>query len=86
MRICDLRLKEVINMCSCERLGCVSDLEIDCKTGEVLFIIVPGPCRICGILGRDSEYVIPFSCICQIGDDIILVKVDVEEVLKKCSY
>jgi YlmC/YmxH family sporulation protein len=86
MRICDLRQKEVINMCSCERLGCVADIDIDCKTGQVLSIIIPGPCKFCGILGRDKEFVIPFNCICQIGSDIILVRVDIEEVLQKCRY
>lgn len=86
MRVSELRQKEVINTCNCERLGCISDLIIDCDTGQILFIIIPGPCKICGILGRDSEYVIPFSCICQIGEDIILVKVEIEEVLKKCQY
>ena len=86
MRICDLRQKEVINMCNCERLGCVADLEIDCQTGQVLSIIIPGPCKFRGLFGRDSEYVIPFSCICQIGPDIILVKISTEEVLQKCQY
>lgn len=86
MRICELRQKEVINICNCERLGCVSDLEIDCETGQVIAIIVPGPCKICGILGRDTEYIIPFPCICQCGPDIILVKVKVEDVLQKCKY
>jgi len=85
MRICELREKEVINTCTCERLGCVVDVDIDPDTGCVLALIIPGPCKICGIFGRDSEYIIPFSCICQIGPDIILVQVDTEEVLKKCK-
>ena len=30
MRLCELREMEVINGCTCKRLGCVEDLEIDC--------------------------------------------------------
>ena len=34
---------------------------------------MPGPGCICGFLGREKEYVIPFCDVCQIGSDIILV-------------
>ena len=85
MRIYDLRQKEVINACNCQRLGFVADVEIDVETGCILKIIVPGPCKIWGIMGRDNEYVIDWCCIRQIGPDIILVDVNVEEVLVKCK-
>lgn len=78
MRFCELRQKEVINICSCKSLGCPDDLDIDIKTGEVCAIIVPGPGRVCGLFGRDSEYVIPWKCIKQIGEDIILVEIKEE--------
>jgi YlmC/YmxH family sporulation protein len=80
MRICELRQKEVINCKTCKRLGYVSDLEFDITCGKILAIIVPGPCRIWGIIGHDHEYVIPYHCITQIGDDIIIVDVDEEKV------
>ena len=35
MRICELRDKEVVNICSGRRLGCVVDVEINICTGEV---------------------------------------------------
>lgn len=84
MRFCELKKKEIINICDCQRLGCVSDLEFDAKTGCIKAIIVPGPCKILGILGSDSEYVIDFCCIRQIGEDVILVEVDLEKILRKC--
>lgn len=84
MRIFDLRQREVINACNCQRLGFVCDVEIDIDTGCILKIIVPGPCKVWGILGRDNEYIIDWSCIRQIGPDIILVDVNVDEVLMKC--
>ena len=73
MRVCELRQKEVINICSCRTLGCPLDVEFDCKTGYIKALIVPLPGKMCGFFGSTSEYVIPFSFIRQIGEDIILV-------------
>ena len=85
MRICDLRHKEVINCRDGERLGFVCDIEFDICTGCVISLIVPGPCKIWGIIGRDHEFVIPWKCIRQIGSDIILVDVEPERILVKCE-
>ena len=43
MRVCQLRQKEVINICTCKSLGVPFDLEFDEKTGCVTAIIVPLP-------------------------------------------
>ncbi|MBE5959416.1 MAG: YlmC/YmxH family sporulation protein [Lachnospiraceae bacterium] len=86
MRICDLRQKEVINTCDCKRMGFVDDVNIDIKTGCILDIIVPGPSRFCGLICAEFEYVIPFKCIVQIGDDIIIVKVKEDEVKHNCKF
>ena len=85
MRIYDLKEKEVINICDCRRLGCIVDIEFDPKKGCIETFIVPGPGGICGLFGRDHEYVIPFRCVKQIGEDIVLVEVNPEEILQKCS-
>lgn len=85
MRLCELRTKEVINSCDCKRLGCVVDVEIDSCNGRVVAIIIPGPGRICGFLGSDSEYIIPFECIKKIGPDIILVEICEEKFLQTCK-
>lgn len=86
MRICDLKQKEVINECDCKRLGFVNDVLFDECSGCIQAIIVPGIPKICGIFGRDTEYIIPYKCVCQIGEDIILVRINEEDVLKKCKY
>lgn len=86
LRLWELRQREVINVCDCQRLGCVSDIEFHCETGCVEALIVPGPAKLCGFLGRDMEYVIPWHCVEQIGQDIILVSVDVDRVKVKCDY
>ena len=66
----------MINVCDCRRLGFVGDLDIDPCSGKILAIIVPGPGCVCGFLGREKDFVIPFDDICQIGDDIILVRLE----------
>ena len=48
-------------------------------------IVIPGPGKICGFLGSDSEYVIPFSCIKKIGEDIIFVEICEEKYLVSCK-
>ena len=44
-----------------------------------------GPGSFCGFLGREKEFVIPFSDICQVGDDIILVNVKKKDVEGPCK-
>lgn len=83
MRLCELKQKEIINTCTCKSLGCPIDIDFNCKNGQILALIVPGPGRICSLLGRDSEFIIPWECICQIGEDIILVEIKEEKCLHK---
>lgn len=75
-RIADLRCKEVINLCDGSRLGYVGDVEIDVLCGRVVAIVVPGRCRLFGLLGREEDHVIPWEAIEKIGGDIILVRYD----------
>ena len=84
VRFRELREREVINLCDCKRLGCVTDLILNTCTGCVEALVLPGPGRICGFLGYDSEYIIPFACIRKIGPDSILVEISEEACLKKC--
>lgn len=84
LRLYDLKQKEVINVQTCCALGCVSDVEIDCRSGCVTALIVPVPGKLCCLLGREFEFYIPWRCIVQIGCDIILVDVNEEECRRKC--
>ena len=72
-RFSDLRYKEVINVNSGHRLGYVSDLEMDMEEGKLVSLLVPGPSRLGGMLGREDDYILPWGCIRRIGEDIILV-------------
>ena len=69
----ELRYKEVINVNDGCRLGYVGDVEIRLPEGKVAALIVPGPCRFFGLFGRGEDYYVPWDCIKQIGDDIILI-------------
>ena len=51
----------------------MGDVEGLLPEGRVAALVVPGPCRFFGLFGRGEEYYIPWECIKQIGDDIILV-------------
>lgn len=86
MRICDLKKKEVINVCDGCRIGCIIDVEFDLCDGVITHIVVPGPCKVFGMFGREDEYVIPAKCIRKIGPEVILVEVELEKCLKKCKW
>ncbi len=79
MRITELKCKEVICVSDGKRLGFVCDVEVEIPSGEVTAIIVPGPCRYFGLVGKTGDYVIPWNCIKRIGPDILLVDVCPED-------
>ena len=82
IRLSELRYKEVINECTCRRLGSIEDLEFDEKCGQICAVIIPGQCKCFGLFGKEEEFVIPFRCIHQIGPDIVLVEVDEKAVTR----
>ena len=69
----ELRYKEVIDIHTGYRLGYVCDLEFDDREGCLASLVTPGRPRLFGLLGREDDYVLPWSCIARIGRDIILV-------------
>lgn len=80
-----MRYCEVINLCTGQRLGYVSDVDIDVQRGCIISIIVPGPCRFFGLFGREDDYIIPFECITKLGEDIILVEISGAYSRGKCN-
>ena len=73
MRMRELRRKEVINITDGGRLGFVGDVDFHLPEGQAAALIIYGPARFFGLFGRGEEYYIPWDCIRQVGDDIILV-------------
>ena len=74
----DLRDKDVINICDGRKLGCVDDVEVDVNSGRLVAIIVPCDGRLFGF-GRSKNLVILWDSIEKIGDDTILVRIDVKD-------
>ena len=81
VKFTSLQCKEVICVSDGQRLGFVCDVEVTVPEGNVVSLIVPGPCRFLGVAGRREDYVIPWGCIRRIGPDIILVEAKPNECL-----
>ena len=79
MKFTELHRKEVICMSDGRRLGFIADCCVELPTGNVVSIIVPGPGRFFGLVGRRDDYIIPWSRICRMGPDIVLVDIKPEE-------
>ena len=84
--IADMRNKEVINVKTGVRLGCVSDVEIDTKDAKLLAIVIYGRLRWCGLLGREDDIIIKWDDIEIIGEDTILVKHNVGAKRKRRRF
>ena len=69
----DFRQKEVINIATGERIGYISDVDIDMNSGTLNSVIIPRSGKIFGLFGGEKDIVIPWDAIRTIGDDIILV-------------
>ena len=75
----DLQCKEVVCVNDGRRLGFITDVQISVPEGHVVALVVPGPCRILGIAGRNDDYLIPWEAVRKIGPDIVLVDIKPEE-------
>ncbi|MBQ9411622.1 MAG: YlmC/YmxH family sporulation protein [Oscillospiraceae bacterium] len=70
-----MRYKEIVNITSGQRLGYVSDAEVELSSGTLKALIVPGPARFFGLFGREPDYLVPMDCVTRMGRDIILVEI-----------
>ncbi|MBC7958411.1 MAG: YlmC/YmxH family sporulation protein [Vallitaleaceae bacterium] len=85
-RIYEMKQKEVINSSDGIRLGFISDIEVNMKEGKILKVFIPGPSKLLGMFGSGKEYAIPWEAITKIGEDIILVDIDVDKSLVESHY
>ena len=75
----ELRYKEVIDVHTGTRMGYVCDAEFDESEGRLTSLITPGKAKLFGLLGREDDYVLPWSCIVRMGTDIILVELEANQ-------
>ena len=77
-RASTFRHKEVIDISTGERLGFMTDIDVNLSTGRVNAIIIPGKRRFFGFLPPEEDIVREWHRIKKIGDDIILVATETE--------
>ncbi len=75
---CELREKEIINVCNGARLGCPNDFEFNACDGRITALVVSRSGGFLG-LGRGDEIIIPWNKIECIGSDTILVKLSADD-------
>ena len=81
--LCELKNKEVVNICDGCRLGFVSDVEIDLDCGRVVSIIVPPEGKLFSFT-KCSPLRVLWCDIEKIGADIILVR-RADTIAEHCS-
>ncbi len=69
----ELRTKEIIHIADGERLGFVSDIEIDTETGKIVSLSAAGAYKAFGLLGKEQDKVIPWEQIRKIGEDLVII-------------
>ncbi|MCA0983558.1 YlmC/YmxH family sporulation protein [Halobacillus yeomjeoni] len=74
MKITELQMKDVIAMETGERLGYISDLDIDTQRGRLQGLVLQLKGKAMGLFGKEEELIIPWDQIVNIGTDVILVK------------
>lgn len=76
----DLKQKNIINTRDGRSMGKPIDLEFCAVNGHVTALVAPGETNLLSMLrGEKCGIVIPWEQICKIGDDVILVDVEVNE-------
>ena len=69
----ELRAKQVVNIVDGRVLGHIVDMIFDTSTSRILGFVVPGGKGLFSLF-KSEEVFVPYSNICKIGDDTILVK------------
>lgn len=82
VKISEFQLKDVINIADGKKLGNVTDIDINLKTGRIEAIIIEGSGRFFNFLGRDNEIIISWKNILKIGEDVILVRYKARDEIK----
>lgn len=75
MTLSELRTKEVIDVCTGQKLGRVIDIEFCVESARVLALIAPAETGLLQQLrGERCGCVIPWEQVERIGEDVILVR------------
>ena len=77
IRASEFKNKEIINLSTNEKLGFLTDFEINSQTGFVEAFVVPDKNK-SFLMSKKNGIRIPWTNIKGIGDDIILVDIKLE--------
>ena len=82
MRLSKLGGKEIVNLNDGGRLGVIadSDLVIDEQSGKILSLLVPDKKNQFALFASKSEIEIPWSSIRKIGNDMIIIDMNENEI------
>lgn len=78
MTFTELRSKDLINSSDGKRLGKACDIVFDSVTGKIRGIVAPYGKK--SYFGKGQDIFIPFKCILKIGEDIVLVDVNCQDL------
>lgn len=78
LKLSDIRDKEVINLVNGQRMGYISDFEIDIVKGTIVGVIIPGEGKVMSLFTKVNDILIDWNKIIKIGADIILVNLKEE--------
>lgn len=79
LSFCELKCKEVINICDGKNMGTITDIIFDTCCGRLIGIVVPCNRNFFNIFKSNNDLFIPYNRICKIGKDIILVDIIMQE-------
>lgn len=72
--LAELKEKEIVNVVDGKKLGRIIDILFDVENGLVRGIVVPGERK---IFKKSEDIFIPLEKLRKIGDDVILVKLEI---------
>ena len=73
-----LRKMEVIDINTAEKLGMVSDIDVDIATGQIKSLVLPNKDVFLFSPNKSRELTIPWSSVKAIGREHILVDIETE--------
>lgn len=74
LSFCELRAKEVVNICDGKKMGNIIDMIFDCSCARITGLVVPAEKSFLNFFKSNNDIFIPYNCIRKIGTDIILVE------------
>lgn len=89
LSFCNLKSKDVINVCDGRNLGNITDIIFDTCCGRIQGIVIPNSKSFFNFFKSSNDIFIPYNHICKIGKDIILVDIIIQDncntIKSQCS-